>query len=166
MTKGDKWIALQKYKTLRNRVTNQIRNDAITTNGKRIDEAKSESEYWKVINDINKPNSVPKYKLDDGVSVTENEEDSDLESTPKNNQVFQKEDPALAVTLQEIMKKLEDMNNWQKEHQKQSCSQNSSQKNWRQSPERELVSMTQEQKARWESQDRAMSQRDSQIRDH
>ena len=34
--------------------------------------------------------------------VTENEEDSDLESTPKNNQVFQKEDPALAVTLQEI----------------------------------------------------------------
>ena len=34
--------------------------------------------------------------------ITENEEDSDLESTPKNNQVFQEEDPALAVTLQEI----------------------------------------------------------------
>ena len=49
-----KWIALQKYKTLRNRVTNQIRNEVRAANGKRVDEATNESEYWKVVNDITK----------------------------------------------------------------------------------------------------------------
>ena len=94
---------------------------------------------------------------------TENDEDSDIEVVANKNKVFQKEDPSLAVTLKDIMKKLETMTEWQKDHQKQTCNQgnqNSSQKNWRQSSEREMVSMTQEQKARWESQDRAMSQRD------
>ena len=51
-TPGDKWIAIQKYKTLRNRVTQQARNDVKVANGKRIDEATSETEYWKVINII------------------------------------------------------------------------------------------------------------------
>ena len=45
-TPGDKWIAIQKYKTLRNRVTQQARNDVIMANGKRIDEASNENEYW------------------------------------------------------------------------------------------------------------------------
>ena len=52
-TPGDKWIAIQKYKTLRNRVTRQVRMDTRTENGRRIDEAKSESEYWNVVIDIN-----------------------------------------------------------------------------------------------------------------
>ena len=56
-TPGDKWIALQKYKTLRNRVTKLIREEVIQSNGKRIDEASSESEYWKIIKDINDPSS-------------------------------------------------------------------------------------------------------------
>ena len=78
-----------------------------------------------------------------------------MEICQKKKQVFQKEDPALAVTLKEIMKKLEVMDSWQKDHQKQSCSiENSSQQNWRASLERELISMTQEQKIRWDSQSR------------
>ena len=96
-----------------------------------------------------------------------NEDDSEDEEISKiQKPVFQKADPAMAVTLQEIMKKLEVMDKWQKNHQIQTCNQsnanlqNSSQQNWRQPPIRELVSMTQEQKARWESQDRdyALSQ--------
>ena len=57
-TSGDKWIALQKYKTLRNRVTKQVRDEVILANGKRIDEAKSETEYWKIIKDINDPPTI------------------------------------------------------------------------------------------------------------
>ena len=75
-TSGDKWIALQKYKTLRNRVTKQVRDEVILANGKRIDEAKSETEYWKIIKDINDPPTINKWKLinpDD--SETENEEE-------------------------------------------------------------------------------------------
>ena len=44
-TTGEKWIALKKYKTLRNRVTHQIRQDVKASNGKRIDEATNECEY-------------------------------------------------------------------------------------------------------------------------
>ena len=94
-----------------------------------------------------------------------NEDDSEDEEISKiQKPVFQKADPAMAVTLQEIMKKLEVMDKWQKNHQIQTCNQsnanlqNSSQQNWRQSPVRELVSMTQEQKARWDSKDRNLSQ--------
>ena len=95
---------------------------------------------------------------------TEDDEVSKEVVISKNKPVFQKADPSMAVTLKEIMKKLEKMDKWQKDHQAQPCSvgsvnpQNSSQQNWRQSPAREMVSMTQEQKARWESQDRALSQ--------
>ena len=39
------------YRTLRNRVTCSIRNDARIKNGRKIDEASNESEYW-----ILKPN--------------------------------------------------------------------------------------------------------------
>ena len=56
-TPGDKWIAIQKYKTLRNRATQQARNDLKHVNGKKIDEATNEFEYWKVINDISKANT-------------------------------------------------------------------------------------------------------------
>ena len=36
---GDKWIALKKYKTLHNRVNQQVRNEVKIANGKRIDDA-------------------------------------------------------------------------------------------------------------------------------
>ena len=62
---GDKWIAIQKYKTLRNRVTTQVRNDVKKENGRRIEEASNESEYWNVVNDINKPHSETIWKLED-----------------------------------------------------------------------------------------------------
>ena len=99
-TKGDKWIALQKYKTLRNRVTNQLRNDTLTTNGKRIDEAQNESEYWKIINDINKPNSETKCKLNDGVTETENEE----EVATRFNQFFVNKVEGLKANIDPALK--------------------------------------------------------------
>ena len=69
-TKGEKWIALKKYKSLRNRVTQQIRQDVKNANGKKIDEANNETEYWKVVNDIIKPNRNPTWKLvEDGLEV-------------------------------------------------------------------------------------------------
>ena len=70
-TTGDKWIALQKYKTLRNRVTNQIRNEVRAANRKRVDDSTNESEYWKVVNDITNAKTETKWKLDDGVDVIE-----------------------------------------------------------------------------------------------
>ena len=70
-TTGDKWIALQKYKTLRNRVTNQIRNEVRAANGKRVDDSTNESEYWKVVNGITNAKTETKWKLDDGVDVIE-----------------------------------------------------------------------------------------------
>jgi hypothetical protein len=104
--------------------------------------------------------TIPKNK--NRFSALQNDTDDESENENESNskkQVFRKTDPALAVTLQEIMSKLEVMNKWQKDHQNQTCNTgNSSQANWRASPKRELVSMTQEQKLRWESQDRALSQ--------
>ena len=74
-TTGDKWIALQKYKTLRNRVTNQIRNEVRAANGKRVDDSTNESEYWKVVNGITNAKTETKWKLDDRVDVIEKEEE-------------------------------------------------------------------------------------------
>ena len=44
-TPGDNRIAMQKYKTLRNRVTRQVKTEVRSENEKRIEDAKSESEY-------------------------------------------------------------------------------------------------------------------------
>ena len=41
-----------------------IKNDKLAENSKRIDEAKNENEFWRIINDIAKPNNEPKWKLD------------------------------------------------------------------------------------------------------
>ena len=74
-TSGEKWIALKKYKSLRNRTTNQIREDVKQANGKRTDEANNESEYWKVVNDITSPKCDTKWKLiDDEVLIEEDQE--------------------------------------------------------------------------------------------
>ena len=72
---GEKWIALKKYKTLRNRVTQKIRTDAINANGKKIDEATSESDYWKVVNDIVKPNGDSNWKLKEEGKIIEDEKE-------------------------------------------------------------------------------------------
>ena len=40
---------LKKYKSLRNKVTNTLRNDTINQNGKKIEDAKNENEIWNVI---------------------------------------------------------------------------------------------------------------------
>ena len=56
-TPSDKKQIQAKYKQLRNRVTNQIRNETIHRNGERIAEAKNEGETWRVVNEIIKPKS-------------------------------------------------------------------------------------------------------------
>jgi hypothetical protein len=92
---------------------------------------------------------------------TDSEFDSDTieASSQKSKQGFQKVDPSMAVTLQKIMNKLEGMEHWQKTHKNEICQNvNASQKNWRIPPPMETVSMTQEQKARWDSQNRNSSQ--------
>ena len=42
-------------------------------NGKKIDQATNESEYWKVIKDISKAKTKTRWKLNDGVNSTESE---------------------------------------------------------------------------------------------
>ena len=44
-------------------------------NGKKIDQATNESEYWKVIKDISKAKTKTRWKLNDGVNSTESEEE-------------------------------------------------------------------------------------------
>ena len=72
---GERLIAMKKYKMLRNKVTHQIREENKIANGKKIDEANNESEYWNVINDINKPKTEEKWRIEDEDGITEvNEE--------------------------------------------------------------------------------------------
>jgi hypothetical protein len=117
-TPGDRWIALQKYKTLRNRVTKQIREEVIHANGKRMDEASSESEYWKIIKDINDPPSVNSWKLlcsNDSETVIVNEAEiatkfnehfvDKIENLKANIDTSLKTDP-----LQFLKKKVENLN--------------------------------------------------------
>ena len=58
------------------RVTHQIREDVKKANGKKIDEANNETEYWKVVNDITKPNNNSKWKLknDKGEDIEDEKE--------------------------------------------------------------------------------------------
>ena len=78
-TPGEKWIALKKCKTLRNMVTQQIRLEVKQMNGKRIDEACNESEYWKIVNDITNPRTEPIWNLNlNGVT---NQDDAKIAET-------------------------------------------------------------------------------------
>ena len=61
---GEKHLILEKYRKLRNRVTTMIKNDRLAENSKRIDEANNENEFWKIVNDISKPNNEPTWKLE------------------------------------------------------------------------------------------------------
>ena len=57
MCKGNEKVVLnQKYKALRNQVNNLIRKENQEFNNKRITEANSEGELWKIANDVVKVN--------------------------------------------------------------------------------------------------------------
>ena len=53
--KEDKPALKAKYRQLRNRAINQLRNDTLQQNSDRIDKADNEGETWKVVNEIIKP---------------------------------------------------------------------------------------------------------------
>ena len=115
LTAGDRMVAMKKYKNLRNKVTKQIREENKQANGKRIDEANTESEYWNVVNGIIKPQSEPKWKLVEDDIVTENDEEvaikcnvffvNKIEVLKSNFDVNLKEDP-----LVHLAKKVEHKN--------------------------------------------------------
>ena len=63
-TPGEKRILLEKYRKLRNRATSLINKDRLNQNSKRIDEANNESEFWKIVKDITKPNVENIWKLE------------------------------------------------------------------------------------------------------
>ena len=55
-------------------MTNQIREERKVANGKRIDDANNEAEYWKVVNDIISPRSEPIWKIiEDNITIVNNE---------------------------------------------------------------------------------------------
>ena len=62
-TNQEKKILLIKYKKLRNRVTQQIRQDNYDHNNNRIENAKSEGELWKIANEVVKPKMNNTIKL-------------------------------------------------------------------------------------------------------
>ena len=63
-TPGDKWIQMAKYRKLRNRTNYLIKRDRIAENSIKIDEANDENEFWKIFNDISKPKTGTKWKLE------------------------------------------------------------------------------------------------------
>ena len=70
---NEKRVLLQQYKTLRNKVTYQIRKENIDHNNNRIEEAKNESELWKVANDVLNPRKENEWKIinKDGTVVSD-----------------------------------------------------------------------------------------------
>ena len=64
----------ERYKKLRNRVTNEIRMDRIRQNGERIARARREDEVWKVLNEVTKPKEDKQWTLLEGGKEVENEE--------------------------------------------------------------------------------------------
>jgi hypothetical protein len=64
-----------RYKKLRNRVTNQIKNDTRQFNEERIEKAGDENEIWKVVNEVIKPKEKNQWKLKEGDKDIEKEEE-------------------------------------------------------------------------------------------
>ena len=62
-----------KYRKLRNQANNQIKADQKAANGKRIENAKTEGEMWKIVNDITKPNCEKDWMLVENGKITTNE---------------------------------------------------------------------------------------------
>ena len=63
-----------RYKKIRNAVVNKVRQDTIEFNDERIEKAGDENEIWKVVNDIIKPRSETKWKLEENGEEIEDEE--------------------------------------------------------------------------------------------
>ncbi len=75
MSPNEKKINHERYKKLRNRVTNQIRKDTRQFNEERIDKAGDEKEIWKLVNEV-KPKEKNQWKLKEGEEVIEKEEET------------------------------------------------------------------------------------------
>ena len=75
MSPNEKKILHDKYKKLRNRVTNQIRRDTRNFNEERIDKAGDEKEIWKLVNEVIKPKDKNQWKLKEGEEIIENGEE-------------------------------------------------------------------------------------------
>ena len=73
MSPNEKKINHERYKKLRNRVTNQIRKDTRQFNEERIDKAGDEKEIWKLVNEVIKPKEKNQWKLKEGEEVIEKE---------------------------------------------------------------------------------------------
>jgi hypothetical protein len=54
---------MEKYKKLRNKANSMITKEKIGENRRRMDEANNENEFWKIVNDISKPNNEQSWKL-------------------------------------------------------------------------------------------------------
>ena len=63
---NEKKILHERYKKLRNKVTNNIRRDKIQQNGERIEKAGREDEIWKIVNELTKPKEDKRWILKEG----------------------------------------------------------------------------------------------------
>ena len=72
-SKQEKAVLIQQYRSIRNRVTCQIRKETVDYNNKRIEEANSEKELWKVANEVIKPKTEMEWKIknNNGDTVTD-----------------------------------------------------------------------------------------------
>jgi hypothetical protein len=75
LSPNEKKILHERYKKLRNRVTNQIRKDTRQFNEERIDKAGDEKEIWNLVNEVIKPKEKNQWKLKEGEEVIEKEEE-------------------------------------------------------------------------------------------
>ena len=68
----EKPVLLQKYKVLRNKVTQTIRKQNIDFNNNRVEEAENEGELWKIAKEVTNPKSNSEWKLNvDGKKITD-----------------------------------------------------------------------------------------------
>ena len=72
---GEKKILHERYKKLRNRITNAVRKDNINYNGDRIRRAKKDDEVWKVVNEIMKPKEDKTWILKEGEEIITDEKE-------------------------------------------------------------------------------------------
>ena len=59
----EKTILIKQYKSLRNRVTNQLRKEQVEYNSKRIEEANLDREQWRVVNEAINPKKETKWNI-------------------------------------------------------------------------------------------------------
>jgi hypothetical protein len=69
----EKLILQKKYKLLRNKVTTQIRKENIEHNNNRVEEAKTESELWKITKEVTETKSENGWKININEVPTDDE---------------------------------------------------------------------------------------------